>query len=234
MNATSQPSRLKEILRKLMSEVNINEAELARKTNIPQPTLHRILSGSTRSPRGNSLSPLANFFSVTISQLIGDDPLSLERIPGTYNPSISGWTSIPLISWEDALDWPNIHANLRSDGWNAWSSTDATVSPMAFALRVKGEAMAPRFPEGTLLIVDPEYKPQDKDFVVVKVANQSQATFKQLLFDGDDAYLKPLNPEFNTARMDKRQTILGVMIQARVDMVDIYQPTASDEVGDEL
>ena len=192
-----------------------------------------ILSGSTKSPRGNSLSPLANYFSVTISQLIGDDPLSPDRVPGTYNPSIVGWTSVPLISWSDAVEWPSIWSKLRETGWKDWTSTDARISPNTFALKVKGESMAPRFAENTLLIIDPAREAKDKDFVVVLSKNATQANFTQLFYDGDSAYLRPLNRDFEPdgkmKLMGRDQKILGVLIQARSDMVDIYSPVKNDQ-----
>lgn len=213
-----EKSKTSQILRNLMAEVNISEAELARKTGIPQPTLHRILSGATRSPRGASLSPLANFFSISISQLIGDDKLPTDRIPGTYNPGIQGWTSIPVISWEDAVHWPKLRSDMEKNQWDNWLSTDAHVSQEAFALVVHGDAMAPRFMEGTHLIIEPAYSPQDKDFVIVHIKGNKTTTFKQLLIDGDDYYLKPINPEFRTLELkSKNYRFVGVVVQARTD-----------------
>ncbi len=213
-----EQSKTSQIVRQLMREVDVSEAELARRTRIPQPTLHRILSGATRSPRGDSLSPLANFFSITISQLIGDDPLPKERIPGTYNPGIQGWTVIPLLNWEQATQWPQMKAELMSTQWDQWTSTDAKVSPDSFGLVVSGDAMSPRFADGTVLIVDPDCQAEDGDFIIIHLKGQKTATFKQLKIDGDDRYLKPLNTEFKTTQLvDGEYRILGVMVQCRFD-----------------
>jgi len=207
------------ILRQLMAEVDITEAELARKTNIPQPTLHRILSGSTKSPRGESLLPLANFFCITINQLIGDESLPQERIPGTFNPSVHGWTTIPVITWEQATSWPKLRSQLKKQTWGNWVSTDAVVGPNAFALMMQGDSMAPRFPDGTILIFDPSFEPQNRDFVAVIQKGQKLASFKQLLIDGQDKYLKPINSEFKTTQItdEHEQKFIGVLVQARMD-----------------
>lgn len=209
--------KLHEVLEKLMEEVAINEAELARKTDIPQPTLHRILSGATKSPRGNSLAPLANFFSVTINQLMGVDPLPADRVAGTHNTRIYGWTPIPVISWEEATNWAKFQTELRNQNWKNWVSTDLTVSDAAFAIIVKGDAMAPTFNEGTILVIEPELAPNNRDFVVAAVKGQNNAIFKQLLTDGDDKYLKSINGEYRTVQIDKATTIIGTLVQARSD-----------------
>ncbi len=209
--------KINEILRKLMSEMRITEAELARRTGTPQPTLHRILSGSTRSPRGESLSRLANFFSITISQLIGDDPLPNERIPGTHNPNVRSWASVPMISLEDVLAWPSIKETMQETNWSSWTTTDVDITADTYAISVRNETLNPRFPQGTVLIVDPTVRAEDRDYVVVQTQGQRIATVKQLLLDGQDMYLKPLNPEFQTTMLGGEHTILGVVLQARTD-----------------
>lgn len=213
-------SKLPQVLRTLMSEVSITEAELARKTGIPQPTLHRILSGATRSPRGSSLSPMAKFFSVSISQLIGDEPLPKERLPGTHNPHARGWTTLPILSGDLAIQWPKNKTDMKKQPWAEWTTTDHDVSANAFALRVTGDSMAPRFEDGTILIVEPSKEPRNRDFVIVHIKNQEQITFKQYLNDGSDKYLKPLNPEFKTLPFDKDHRIIGVVIQSRFDFYE--------------
>lgn len=56
----------KELLRQLMTENAISENELARRTGLKQPTIHRILSGETRDPRRRTLQPLADFFGIDV------------------------------------------------------------------------------------------------------------------------------------------------------------------------
>jgi SOS-response transcriptional repressor LexA len=212
-----------------MTEVHISEAELARRAEIPQPTLHRILSGATRSPRGTSLAPLANFFSVTINQLLGVDPLPQDRVPGTYNPRIQGWTPIPIIDWKQAGDWNKFKVKLRQSAWDEWVSTDLPVSEDAFAIEVRGTSMEPLFNEKTMLIIEPQREPVDRDFAVAIHKDHQKAVFKQILYDGDDRYLKSINEVFKTLELDKGYSIVGTLIQARMDfykygLKDEYDP----------
>jgi SOS-response transcriptional repressor LexA len=209
--------KLHEVLGKLMTEVGINEAELARKTSIPQPTLHRILSGATKSPRGNSLAPLANFFSVTINQLLGVDELPEDRVAGTHNSRIYGWTPVPHISWEHAANWKTFQHELRSQNWRDWISTDLPVSDAAFAVTVAGDAMAPTFIEGTSLVLELGREARNRDYVVVSIKGHDKAVFKQLLIDGNDKYLKSVGSEFRTIQMDKNYEVVGVLVQSRMD-----------------
>ncbi|MCD6056157.1 MAG: peptidase S24-like domain protein [Gammaproteobacteria bacterium] len=210
--------KISENLRKLMDDIKITEAKLARQTGIPQPTLHRILSGATRSPRGESLSKLANFLSVTISQLIGDDPLPSNRLPGTHNPQVRSWKSIPLMTLDEVMAWPQLRDKLAEQNWAHWTTTDVQTSEATFAIHVNTDSLNPRFPNSTVLVVEPNLAPEDRDFVVIQTKGMRSATVKQLLLDGQDRYLKPLNPEFQTVMMGEEHVILGIILQARTDI----------------
>lgn len=207
---------LHQILRALMDEMGLSESELARRTQVGQPVIHRILSGETDNPRVATLSQIANYFSLSISQLIGDAPLPENRLPGTHKPYLHAWSQVPLLTWEQAASWPN-----RQTIQNPLMvATDLPIGKDAFALRVKDTTMSPRFIEGILLIVDPERVAGDRDFAILSVMGQKQAIFKQILKDGVDVYLKPLNPDFKTTLMDDMQhQIIGTVIQARDDFL---------------
>jgi SOS-response transcriptional repressor LexA len=222
--------KLNEVLTQLMQEVEINEAELARKANIPQPTLHRILSGATKSPRGSSMAPMANFFSVTINQLMGVDELPEDRVAGTHNSRIYGWSPVPVISWSNAANWKKFQQEMHDKQWNDWVSTDLTVSDKAFAIQIKGDAMAPTFVEGQYLIIEPTLEPENRDYVIVAAKNAKNASFRQLLVDGDDYYLRPVSNEFRTMQLDNSNKIIGTLIQTRMDF---YRDPLQSEVEEE-
>lgn len=206
--------KLPQILTLLMKEQDMTVSELARRTGVGQPVIHRVLSGETDNPKIATLSPIAHFFAVTLSQLIGDEPISKDRISGTFRMTSFGWTKIPLLNWEQVISWPDQKESFTIDIHEA---TEMAVSKNAYALRVKDTTMLPRFPENTLLIVDPIVKPTDRDFVIAHIHGQKQALFRQFLLNGDDIYLKPLNSDFNLQLLDKKSKLLGVMVQARMD-----------------
>lgn len=202
------------ILKGLMAELGINESELARRTGIGQPVVHRICSGETDNPKVATLSPIANFFAISISQLIGDEPLPMDRIPGTFNPDAQGWRQIPLLDWEQILVWPNLN---KKSGPLPTVSTDMELSQHAYAVAVRDTTMEPRFPEGTVLLIDPDLKPNNLDFSIIHVDGHDLPNFKQVLIDGEHTILKPLNPDFKTLLLSKPHTFLGVMVQSRMD-----------------
>jgi len=197
-----------------MEEQDQSPTELSRQTGVGQPVIYRILSGETEDPKVGTLKAIANYFAVSISQLIGDEPLPKNRIPGTHKKSTFGWSKAPLLSWEDVIKWPK---NKEKFSELEYLLTDAEVSSQVFALKVKDTTMRPLFPEDTILIVDPELTPEDRDYTVIQLENQHQAIFRQVLFDGQSVYLKPLNSDFKIIEPMGKFKYLGVVVQSRAE-----------------
>lgn len=94
------------------------------------------------------------------------------------------------------------------DGGMELIPTTVPIKRYTFALRVAGDSMEPEFREGMILVIEPELDPMPGDFVVAK--NGDGTTFKQLVKDGDDWYLKPLNPRYPIKPLGDSQ-VLGVL-----------------------
>lgn len=216
-------SKLSENLKALMREVGITVTELARQTDVGQPVIHRMASGETDNPKVGSLSPIAKFLNVNISQLIGDEPLPEDRFKGSHNPYYRSWSKLPLLSWEQAAAWPmqKIPSEVES-----YISTEAIVSDKAFAVKMEDSTMLPRYAEGTVLIIEPTIDARNNDFAAVLVNGEQRMQFKQALYDGDDLYLKPLNPDFQIRNVGKDYRVLGTMVQA---LTEYYQDRAPQE-----
>lgn len=210
-------SELSNILKTMMSEVKITVTELARQTGVGQPVIHRMASGETDNPKVMSLSPIAKFFDLNLSQLIGDEPLPSDRISGIHNPYYRSWSQLPLLSWEQAVYWPE--TKLPQDTVS-YIATEAMVSEKAFAVKIEDQTMQPRFAKDSMIVIEPSLTPADNDFALVHVEGEPKAQFKQILFDGKDLYLKPLNSDFEIRHITGEYRVLGVMVQA---LTEFYQ-----------
>lgn len=207
-------------LKTLMSLGKVNASELARRTGVAQPIIHRLSTGQNINPKLATIKPIARYFMVTMSQLIGEEPLpnddSFLKVYSEYR----GWHRVPLISWRDAIQWPDTTPNPQNGNGIVYVSTDANVSKQAYSLVIKGCVMEPLFPAGTTIIVEPKRHPSDRDFAVVHLVGDEEARFRQVIFDGKDCYLKSLNPdlqEMKVTKLKEKDQFLGVMTQAKVD-----------------
>jgi DNA polymerase V len=95
------------------------------------------------------------------------------------------------------------------------ATPEATVPDCAggesFALMVLGFSMAPEFQEGEIIIIEPEGLAKDGSYVLAW--HQAEWTFRQLLRDGENWLLHPLNPAFPDAPLGSLADVRGVIIQ---------------------
>ena len=82
-----------------------------------------------------------------------------------------------------------------------------------YALRVVGDSMEPEFVDGCVVVVDPGYTPRDGSYVIVEFAGD--VFFRQLLFDGERRFLKPLNPKYGSFELTPPYTVRGGVVQQR-------------------
>ena len=97
--------------------------------------------------------------------------------------------------------------------------SDAWAGPNGFWLKVKGPSMTSSngmsFPEGMVILVAPGFDVESSQFVVAKMVDTNEATFKQFIWDSGRAFLKPLNPSFPTVEMDGEWVLVGRVVDAK-------------------
>ncbi len=193
-------------LRKRMSALQLNECDLARRANLPQPTVHKILTGKTTDPRFSTIKALANCLNLSIEQLVSNTP-TLKDVEEAQ--------PLTVLTWEDCLsarpadDEPREHIILNY------------VSPNAFALRSK-PAMLSYFPIGTYLIINPDLKPKDGDLIVLHYPNTTEATLRKLTLDGPTVLLHSLNESVENHLLEDNIRILGVVTRRIYDYHQQY------------
>lgn len=203
-------------LSRLMVECDIDDAKLARQTGIPASTISRIRLHPDANPTAATLRPIAKFFNISIGQLLGDEPLSKDRIPGSHN--ITSFTSakIPVIEWDWVIEWSKNEIIRFKEKLTAWISTEKEVGSNAFALTVPSDSFGLIFRKGVTLIADPNKLVRDGDFVLIKTNNESNILLKQILLDGSDIYIKSVNPEMKgTKLLEETPEFLSVIIETR-------------------
>ncbi len=207
-------------LKTLMSMAKINASELARRTGVAQPIIHRLSTGQNTNPKLATVKPISRYFMVSVSQLIGEEALPSDKSFYRVSSEHRGWNRVPLITWKDAVEWPQAQTFYQESDTSIYVSTDANVSKSAYSLKIRGSTMEPLFPESTTIIVEPNRAPNDRDFVIVRIGIDPEARLKQVIIDGNDQYLKSLNPDLEDVKVSRLQNndqILGVMAQAKVD-----------------
>lgn len=199
-----------------------SEGELARRAGVTQPTVHRIISGESKSPKRENIEKIAKALRVASKWLWDGGPKSEpDAFDANVEPATgpSRYYEYPEISWVqagvacEAMDLFNV------GDFDAIHPSDAWAGPNGFWLKVRGPSMTSTngmsFSEGMIILVAPGSDVESGQYVVAKLIDTNEATFKQLVRDSGKAYLKPLNPAFPTVEVDNTWTVVGRVVDAK-------------------
>ncbi|MEW9876577.1 LexA family protein [Pseudomonas putida] len=220
-------STLQERLRQIMAgPPKISQAALARACGIKPPSVNDWLSGKTKTIEGQNLLLAADFLGVAPKWLAtGRGPVRKSaglaegsNVESALQPTRS--FSYPEISWvqagtaREAVEMGNV-ALCPQHTSDVWAGEDA------FWLRVMGDSMtvasgSPSFPEGFLILIAPDIEPRPGQFVVARMISTNEATFKQLVRDAGELYLKPLNGSYPTRAVDDTWEIVGTVVDGKM------------------
>lgn len=195
-------------IKKLRVEKKMSQATLAEKVGVSTPNISRYESGK-QNPEFDKMKAIADALNVKMSDLV----LIAEGVNVKTGPDLY---RVPLISWVQAGNLKEIFINNDIDNVE-WIETTYRARRYTYALRVVGDSMEPKFPEGSIIIVEPEEPAINKSFVIAR-QDGNKATFKQLIDDGNDRYLKPINERYPIIPLSVDYEICGVVKRMEMDV----------------
>ncbi|HEJ7994961.1 TPA: LexA family transcriptional regulator [Serratia liquefaciens] len=220
--------RLKALYESKKKELGITQQHIADALDVTQGAVGHYLNGRNAL----NLSVAAEFakilqvsiadFSPSLGgeaqKMFSREPSNVKYI-GPYNKG----REYPLISWVQAGAWAEAMEPYTLDEIDEWFESDAKIFGKAFWLRVEGDSMtAPAgvsIPEGTLVLVDTGREAINGSLVIAKMVDANEATFKRLIIDGGQKYLKGLNPAWPMKEINGNCKIIGVAVQTMMRLV---------------
>ena len=184
----------------------MDQATLSDKIGVVTRTLQRWEKGE-QIPDGVSITKIARATNVLPNWLLtgeGEMYQSPSR-PGNVYPLQSSFrrkvnlVDLPLISSVPA---GKVATMFHPDFVDDYVTVDDVKDPDAFALKVKGNSMAPRIEDGDVVIVSPRQEAYNGDICVVRVSGED--TLKKVKFEGNYLHLIPFNPEFDPVTVRKK------------------------------
>lgn len=195
---------------------------------------------SIRESKGFSQAQLAKLCGYSSASRIGNYELGERKISADDALRISeilevspaelmfGSQSEQVISNYQYPLFTKVQAGAFSTEFNSYTQKDAVswiptakkASERAFWLEVEGQSMTappggkPSFPEGMLILVDPDEEVEFGDFCVARLLND-EFTFKRLIREGGISYLEPLNPRYDLIPINGNCTIIGKVIKSQ-------------------
>lgn len=211
-------STINKILDELIKKFGLNALELERLTGVPASTIYRILKDKNGNPTIEVLKKLARFFQITVSQLIGEEPIGCKQISVIPTTEVLKFLNSNYIKTEN---YPSI-------------SIDFPLNTKSFATYSKDNMMEPFILINSIIIIDPERDLSNKDFVLLITNNQEMPKIRQIIQDGSEFYLKVLNPNFPigiTKLRKKDYTFIGVIVHYRTSLFNFSPEPKQDVIG---
>lgn len=185
-------------------KANLNQNTAAKKIGIKQPSLSDIETGKTKNLAASTLIGIAKAYKVNATWLETgkDEKKTIKEESALYNaevmPAIKKSDQVPVIGMVQAGDWTE-----ATDPYQIGEGQEHLPCPYqhgnnTFAVKVRGESMLDEFPEGIIIFIDPSQQAENKDYVIAKLEDTNEATFKQYVIEDGNKYLKAINPNWPT------------------------------------
>ena len=200
-------------LREALHESKMTAQELSNRSGVGKSSISHYMNGF-HCPSNINAGKMAKVLNVYAAWLMGlsDDKYGHKatipahaaiRIPvlGTVS------AGIPIEAVEEVLGWEEIPSDMAKRG-------------EYFALKIKGDSMAPRILHGDTVIVRQQPDVESGDIAIVRI-NGDEATCKRVLKQEDSITLVPFNPSYAPRTYNKKEiaelpiVIIGKVVELR-------------------
>lgn len=227
------PSIVAKNLDWLMGQRKTNPYELQRATGVPQPTIHRILTGESNDPRTKTLQPLADHFGVSIADLRERDMTATSADPteglkpGSFmRVEVAGrtdprFTLIPKVRLRltagisgfevEPEPFEGTTASVPTD----WIERHGFDPAKLISIIVKGDSMETTFYEGDVVTVNTADQ-TPSDGAVYAINYEGEPIVKRLTRDAGRWWLTSDNPDqrrFYRRTCEETTKIIGRVVR---------------------
>lgn len=185
-------------------KLGLSEKQFADAVGVSRGAVQQWEKAGGTAPKRANQHRVAERLGISIAELVSGG--------SNTSPGFDMLAEVPLVSAVEAGDYTRIDNFKPAGGFERVPVTIA-IRRHTYALRVHGDSMVSEisdsFPDGSIVIVEPEMAAEPGDYVIA-LNESNETTFKQLLKDGGDFYLKPLNTRYPIKPMGTAR-IIGVV-----------------------
>ena len=167
------------------------------------------------APRGKSLQKIADYFNVTINDLLSDNPPAPSKLHREQGEKIAVIASVGAGIPLEAI------VTFDQDDPDAWEEIRRTDDAQYFALRIRGNSMEPLIRYGEIVIVRKQEEYNDGD-IVIALVDSTEGVCKLLEYrDNGGICLRSLNPDYPPMIYNREQVenlpvrIMGRCVERR-------------------
>ena len=191
-------------LNHLLKLHDLDIKNLAIETGVPAATIARMRREGS-NPTIATIEPLLDFFRIDMDTLLYADMANPEY---QAKKNSGKFVHIPVVSMEEAN---SPHRNTKVIKFVGAAGVNGK---NVFGINIATESLAPAFQNNSIVIIDPDLKPKESDYILCCLGDNTKAVFRQFFSDGDDYFFKPINPGFGEMKLCEKFTIIGVVIKS--------------------
>ena len=182
-------------LRQAREEKHITLEEAGAKVGVHKSTVLRWENGETEKIKLPIIKALADYYNVNPVWLMGYDVDKYATKKDTLGNPVS---PIPLLGSVKAG-----YNYLAQENWIGTVDVETSLvgdSKDYFALKVKGDSMAPVFVEDDIVIIKKQNDCENNEYAVV-IINGDEGTLKKIKKTDNGIILQPLNPAYRSSNV---------------------------------
>ena len=234
------PPKFREVLARRLRERGWNYEELARKVGVSAVYVSKIVQGKV-VPSDEVIAKLSSALELDLRRLVllahyEKAPAAVKPIferlsahqPGEFLGEVRSFDNVeveplghgrpvPVVGLVQAGSFmPSDDGGFPAGSADAYVYTDQKGRNL-FAVRVVNDSMEPDFHEGDVLIVNPNLEARNGDFVIAKLVEENEVTFKKLIRHGRLVILRPLNSRYQDIVLpdSRRVTLVGKVVERK-------------------
>ncbi len=211
------------LLKRLLVDAEMSQAELARKMGVSAMRVSDIITGKNTNPTTATLAAIADALSIPVSRLMDDEPP-----PSNPRPKVPNSTRVTLVPHTAKIPiWLSINAGPGEDGDDFSGQRDGDIlvpeeyiQRKVFALRVAGDSMEPELREGDIALFEPlapGIRPSSKQIYAVEVQGWAEMVVKRVKYEHNQVILVSTNPLVKPVYLDPSLTTIrlrGELLQS--------------------
>jgi len=193
-----------QLIRQGRLRLGMTEQQFANAAGVSRGAVQQWERPGGTAPKRANQPVVAGLLGISVAELVSGG--------SNVGRGVDSRALVPLVSEVEAGNYTVIDNFKPRAGFDT-VPVSVPVRRHTYALRVRGDSMASEtgdsFPDGSTVIVEPELSPRPGDYVIALNAD-NETTFKQLIKDGGDLLLKPLNPRYPIKPLGTAQ-VIGVV-----------------------
>jgi transcriptional regulator with XRE-family HTH domain len=208
-------TKKRSVLEELMSFFHIGDNELSEKIGLPSTTIYKLKSGETGDPRYSTMKALANYFNITLGQLVGEEPLNKEFLG---NNKLTFYFKVPILDWDQIPNCCDILSTINETTHFSWAYLKEAPEKKKniFALTINTNEYASVFPINSVIFIEINTEKYDNYYALVCELSSKKCGIFKVIDNIETYFIHPEKPTISFPYVEHRHKLIGKILGVNI------------------